>query len=106
MSESQREKGAALLVASIMSNLASKTWLSGISDALDSLKDPERSAGRFVNRLIGSATVPAGVAQLARTIDPTMRGTEGTLENVRSRVPGASQDRFPKGEVWGRPIER
>src|SRR3546814_18267585 len=93
MSESQREKGAALLVASIMSNLASKTWLSGISDALDSLQDPERSAGRFVNRLIGSATVTAGVAPLARTIDPTARETGGPLDHVKSRNVGRASGR-------------
>src|SRR3546814_20960531 len=106
MSESQREKGAALLVASIMSNLASKTWLSGISDALESLQDPERSAGRFVNRLIGSATVPAGVAQLARPIDPTARETEGPLVSVQSRKPGLSQGMFPKRDKWGPPITK
>src|SRR3546814_7435580 len=66
MSESQREKGAALLVASIMSNLASKTWLSGISDALDSLQDPERSAGRFVNRLIRSEEHTSELQSLMR----------------------------------------
>lgn len=104
MSESQREKGAGLLVASIMSNLASKTWLTGISDAVSSLQDPERSAGRFVNRLIGSALVPTGVAQLTRTIDPVARETDGAMDYVQSRIPGLSDNLLPKRDVWGRPI--
>lgn len=104
MSESQREKGAGLLVASIMSNLASKTWVTGISDALSSLQDPERSAGRFVNRLVGSALVPTGVAQLTRTIDPVARETDDTMDYVQSRIPGLSDNLLPKRDVWGQPI--
>lgn len=104
MSEEQREKGAGLYVASIMSNLVSKTWLTGISDALETLQDPERSAGRFVERLVGSATVPTGVAQLARTIDPTARESDGVLEYLQSRIPGLSNNLLPKRDVWGQPI--
>jgi hypothetical protein len=104
MSESQREKGAGLVVASIVSNLASKTWLTGISDALESLQDPERSAGRFIERLVGSATVPTGVSQLARMIDPTARETDGIAEYVQSRIPGLSDNLLPKRDVWGQPI--
>lgn len=105
MSEGQKAKGAALVAASVISNLASKTWLSGLTDAIDAIKDPERYGGNWIDRLTG-AVVPTGVAQIARTIDPTMRETEGTLETLRSRVPGASKGLFPKRDVWGRPIEK
>ena len=105
MSEGQKAKGAALVAASVISNLASKTWLSGLTDAVDAIKDPERYGGNWIDRLTG-AVVPTGVAQIARTIDPTMRETEGTLETLTSRVPGASKGLFPKRDVWGRPIEK
>src|SRR3546814_19108705 len=73
LSESQREKGAALLVASLMPNLASKPCLSVISDTLASLHDPGRTAAHFVNLLLRPVPVPTGGAHLALPIEPTAR---------------------------------
>lgn len=103
MTKAQDEK-AGMWLATVVSNLASRTWLSGITDALDAIKDPERYSGNFIKRLIGAATVPTGSAQLTRVIDPTMRETDGTLEYIQSRVPGMSDGLLPKRDVWGRPM--
>jgi len=104
MTEKQRDKGAALWTASVVANLASRTWLSGVTDALDALQDPERYSGNFIKRLIGSATVPTGAAQLARTLDPTMRDAPDIGSYMSSRMPGMSDELFPKRDVWGQPI--
>lgn len=45
MSDKQREYGAALVAASVISNLANKTWLSGLAGTVDAVKDPERYGG-------------------------------------------------------------
>jgi hypothetical protein len=102
MTDGQKDKGAALVVASIMNNLTNKTWMSGLSDMLAGLRDPERYGGRFVDRFAGSALVPTGVAQVARTVDPVARETDGTLEYIQSRIPGLSDNLLPKRDVWGR----
>jgi hypothetical protein len=104
MSEGQKAKGAALVWASIMGNLSNKTWLAGVSDLAAAIDDPERYGGNFIDRFAGSATVPTGVAQVARTIDPTVREVDGTGEYIQSRLPGMSDDLMPKRDVWGRPI--
>lgn len=104
MSEEEREDRAMLWTASVLSNFASRTWLSGITDALEALKDPERYSGNFIKRLIGSATVPTGSAQVARTIDPTMRETPDIASYMSSRMPGQSDQLLPKRDVWGQPI--
>lgn len=104
MSEKSREEGVGLVVASIISNLTNKTWLSGMTDALEALRDPERYSGNFIERLAGSATVPTGVAQVARTIDPTMRETPDVASAIQSRVPGLTDDLLPKRDIWGEPI--
>lgn len=104
MTDEQREKGAALWVASVVSNLASRTWLSGVTDALDALNDPERYSGNFIKRLVGSATIPTGAAQLARILDPTMRETPDIASYMSSRMPGLSDDLLPKRDIWGQPI--
>lgn len=104
MTEEQQDKGAALWTASVISNLASRTWLSGITDALDAIQDPERYSGNFIKRLIGSATVPTGSAQLARWLDPLSRETPDVGSYMSSRMPGMSIGLLPKRDVWGRPI--
>ncbi|MBL9065486.1 MAG: hypothetical protein JNN10_04255, partial [Sphingopyxis sp.] len=104
MTEKQREKGAALWTASVVANLASRTWLSGVTDALEALQDPERHSDNFIKRLVGAATVPTGSAQIARTIDPTMREAPDIASYMSSRMPGQSDNLLPKRDVWGKPI--
>lgn len=104
MTENEREENAALWMASVVSNLASRTWLSGVADALDALQDPERYSGNFIKRLIGSATVPTGSAQIARAIDPTMREAPDIASYMQSRMPGLTDELLPRRDVWGRPI--
>src|SRR3546814_2289080 len=104
MTDKQRDKGAALWTASVVANLASRTWLSGVTDALEALQDPERYSGNFIKRLIGAATVPTGSAQIARTIDPVSRETPDIPTYMSSRMPGQSDNLLPKRDVWGQPI--
>lgn len=106
MSENQRSKGAALVWAAIVGNLTNKTWLSGVSDMLAAIDDPERYGDAFIKRFAGSVTVPTGVAQVARNIDPTLRETPDPESTIRSRVPGLSDNLLPKRDVWGRPIQK
>ncbi|MCC6828275.1 MAG: hypothetical protein IT550_08615 [Novosphingobium sp.] len=104
MSEGQRDDQATLLVASILGNLASKTWLSGISGLVGALTEPDRKADAMVNQVAGSVTVPAGVAQLARTMDPVRRDPANVGEAILSRLPRLSRSLPAKRDVWGRPI--
>ncbi|AKM06137.1 thermonuclease family protein [Pelagerythrobacter marensis] len=104
MSERQREDKALLLTASIMGNLASKTWLSGLSDLVSALHEPDRYADNMMQRLVGSFLVPNLVAGTARTMDPVARETETLGEALQSRLPGLKDDLLPRRDVWGREI--
>lgn len=104
MSERQREDKATLLAASITGNLANKTWLSGISDLVGTIEDPERNADRMMQRLAGSLAVSAGTAQVARIMDPTARKTDTMADAVRARIPGLSTGLMPKRDVWGNEV--
>lgn len=104
MSERQRDDKATLLVASIMGNLASKTWLSGLSDLIGALDDPERNAGNLLERLAGSFTVPTGLNQVARIVDPVQRQTDSMGEAIQNRIPGLSDNLLPRRDIWGREI--
>ncbi|SEQ47323.1 Endonuclease YncB, thermonuclease family [Sphingobium sp. YR768] len=104
MTDKQKEDVALLVTASVMQNLSSKTWLSGMGDLVDAVNDPARYAKGWMKRTAGSLAVPAGVAQVARTIDPTLREADTVLDAVRRRVPGLSQSLPERRDVWGQPV--
>ena len=104
MTEKQREDVALLVTASVMQNLSSKTWLSGLGDLVDAVNDPSRYAKGWMKRTAGSLAIPAGVAQVARTVDPTLREADTVLDAVRRRVPGMSQSLPVQRDMWGRPV--
>ncbi|HMU20653.1 MAG TPA: thermonuclease family protein [Sphingorhabdus sp.] len=105
MTEKQRDEAALMLTASIMKNLSDKVWLSGLSDVLEAVSDPDRYMDSFINRLGGSLAVPTGVAQVARTVDPTTRERETLLDAVKARIPGQSESLYPARDIFGQPIE-
>ncbi|MBK7162640.1 MAG: hypothetical protein IPH79_09155 [Sphingomonadales bacterium] len=104
LSESQREDAAVMVVTSIMANLSNKTWLSGVSDMMEAINDPERYAAGFGKRLAGSLTVPTLGNQIARTVDPVARQRDGYGDAIANRVPGLSDNLFPVRNVLGEPI--
>lgn len=106
MTDNQREHVGTLITASLIQNLANKTWLSGASDLAEAVGDPQRYGDRFLRRLAGSLTTPAASSQLAQTIDPTLREARSILDAVRARVPFASKALLPQRGVWGEEIRR
>lgn len=101
LSDRQKDDKATMLVASIMGNLASKTWLSGMSSFAEGLSDPGRYADSWLQRTVSSFAVPAGVAGVARAIDPVARKRESIGEAIQARVPGMTDELFPRRDVFG-----
>ncbi len=104
LTDRQQDDAATMLVASIMGNLASKTWLSGVSSFVEGLSDPGRHAEGWIQRTVGAFTVPAGVAGVARAIDPVARKRESIGDAIKSRVPGMSSDLLPRRDVFGEEV--
>ncbi len=91
-------------------NITSKTYLSGVAEFFNVMSsvspDPDKRLTRFkrwAERYAGSV-VPAGVAQLNRTLNPELKATQGYLEKIRSRIPGFSKDLPPRRNIFGEPI--
>lgn len=104
LSESQREDAAVMVVTSIMANLSNKTWLSGVSDMMEAINDPQRYAAGFGKRLAGSLAVPTVFNQIARTVDPVARQRDDYGDAIANRIPGMSDDLYPVRTVLGEPI--
>jgi len=110
VSEAEGLDLATAAAVSVAQNVTSKTYLSGVSQFFDVMSstssDPEKNSRkmeRWIERMAGSI-IPSGVAQVARTVDPTLRATRGILEKLQSRIPGYSKDLPPRRNVFGEPI--
>ncbi len=104
MTDKQREQSATLIGVSILNNLSNKTWLSGVSSALEAINDPDRYLGGFLARTAGAIAIPSVVAQVARTSDPVLREARAPMDRIRSRIPGMSDDLYPRRDVFGEPM--
>lgn len=97
-------------------NLTNKTFLSGISDAIGAIDDPDRKGEAYIRRLAGTI-VPSISAQLARVVDPVLRDVkpdaelegafrtiQGIFNVIKSRIPGWSKTLPSQIDIWGDPI--
>ena len=85
------------------SNMVSKTYLSGLTSFFEMMGDPDRYSESWLKRMAGSL-IPAGAAQAARGIDPTMREAQTMLEAIQARTPGLSDSLPAVRDLWGRPV--
>jgi hypothetical protein len=103
LNDPEREDLATALMFSFRRNLASKTFLQGLSSAVEAMMDPVHQGPRFVQGLAGSI-VPSPVATYAHMKDPVLRDTRSMIDRIRSRIPGYSADLPPRRNVFGEPI--
>jgi hypothetical protein len=102
----EAEDVAAGLAMAVAKNLTSKTWLSGLSDFMEVLSDPERYGKRWIERMAGSAAVPAFVAHAAGSMDPYLRETRSIVDGIKNRIPVLAQGLPVRRNVWGDPVKR
>ena len=102
MTEKQQEKSFTLVAAAIVNNLSSKTWMSGLSSALEAINDPDRYLDGFVSRTAGAIAVPSLVAQIAKSNDPLLREARAPMDRIKSRIPGMSASLYPRRDVFGK----
>lgn len=103
LDELESDKLATTIVASIGKNVMSKTWLRGLSEAVQALEDPDRHGSRWVKQFAGTA-VPTGVAQIERTMYPEIADAQSAMEAIKARVPGYSKDLPTRRNLWGEKI--
>lgn len=99
----EQEDAVSKISFAIAQNLTNKTFLRGLSDAINAASDPERFGERWVRGLTGTA-IPTGVAQVARGVDPTLRRPETALQGLQARTPFLSFQVPPIRDVWGQPV--
>ncbi len=110
MTEKQQQDAGAVMVGAMVKNLSNKTWLSGLSDLVDAITDPQANAKNVLTRLGSSMATPTIAAQTAQAIDPVSRDTNGngyidTLrKKIEARIPGASKNLIPRRDIFGNEV--
>ena len=109
-SEAEASQLATAAALSVAQNMASKTYMSGVTDFFDAFfgasTDPEAKnykLDRYLQRM-ASSIIPASVANIERTLNPELSATYGYLDRIKSRIPGYSEDLPPRRNIFGEPI--
>lgn len=86
-------------------NLSDKTYMSGVSAAIQAMEDPDRYLESWLKRTAVSF-VPYTTLQgtIERTNDPTLRVANTLLEKIQAKTPSLSKDLPPRRNLWGDPI--
>lgn len=82
----------------------SRTYMSNAAEFMDAVQNPDRSGGRYVDRLAASMAVPRTVGDVAGAVDPWLRAHYGLRDAVEARLPFVSGDLPFKRDGWGDPI--
>lgn len=92
----------------LMHNLTSKSYLKGITDALQAIMDPDRNAMSYIKGLAASHLPFSGLMRNIRMdiADDHMREARGILDYMMNTIPGMSDD-LPAKRNWitGKPID-
>lgn len=94
-------------LTSIGTNLVSQTYMSGLSDALNAIMDPERYGGNWISRT-ASGFVPfsSALRTATRATDTTLRQPEGIVETIKASLPGLSESVPPRLDAFGNEVQR
>jgi hypothetical protein len=100
-----KEQGELLVLvhASILRNLMSKTWLTGLNEAINVFYEPSRYGERYIGRLAATA-IPTLVGHVASLNDPYMRQANTILQTFQKKIPGLSDKLLVRYNMWGQPI--
>jgi hypothetical protein len=108
--EAEAAQIATASALAVAQNMASKTYLSGVTDFFDAFfgasPDPEAAnykLDRYLQRL-ASSVVPSFFATIERAMSPEMSATYGYIDRIKSRIPGYSDDLPPRRNIFGEPI--
>lgn len=111
MSGSEKLKEA---IFKLTHGLQSKTFLSGMTNAVNAVVEPERYAEAFVGRMAGGFVPGAGLLRnIQRVGDPYVRDprsaetfTQGVFESLMKDIPGLAHNVPIKIDMFGEEVKR
>jgi hypothetical protein len=81
----------------------SQNYLSGLSNAMNAVLDPDRYASRFLDQYAASI-VPRIIGQTAAAMDPTAREIDSITAAIQAQIPLAREKLRPRRDAFGEPV--
>ena len=96
---------ASQLQHAVTQNILDESFMRGPADLIRAIEDPGRYGEAYL-RNFASSFVPysVGTAQVDRATDPYSRQARTVLDAIRAKVPGMSEQLFPRRDIWGEPM--
>ena len=92
---------ASMAVIGLSNNVLNKTWMTGLSDFMEAINDPERKGSQYLDYMMASF-VPALSRQMNYDLnDPTVRDFDNAWQGMMARIPGYSDSLPAKRDIWG-----
>jgi hypothetical protein len=92
------------IVGVLSNSFVNKTFLQGLSGALQAMNNPEQYGDSYIKGF-ASLAVPGVVAQFTKASDPYNRVTDGFGEAVLNRIPGQRTQLPVQYNLIGAPVE-
>ena len=100
--ENELELGelATMLAASFTENITNKTFLTGISDFINVMFNPDRYGEASIQRFLASF-VPTASYYVRKNSDPLIRDSQSVMDAFYNRIPGLSTELPARRNVFG-----
>jgi len=103
MTHEERDQWARMLAFAFASNVTNQTFMTGATNFVNVLQDPNRYGQNYVESL-ASSLVPSIIGQTAADLDPLLREIHGVRDAMIARIPGQREGLMPKRDLFGQPI--
>jgi hypothetical protein len=84
-----------------------QSFLQGVFDVVEALKEPQASASRIVGHTAQGLMPFSGAERsVQQAMDPTVRQPKGIVEQIQASTPGLSERVEPRVDRFGQPVVR
>ena len=94
------DKLGAMLAASFTENITNKTFLTGVSDFINVIFNPDRYGEASLRRFL-SSFVPTASYYVRKNSDPLIRDSQSVMDAFYNRIPGLSTELPARRNVFG-----
>ena len=104
-SEGDMGAAATALTHAFAQHIFNEGPLSGPADLANAITNPQYYGATYIKGLAeGFIPYSTFLAQADRATDPSVRQARGIVDGIRARLPGLSEQLYPKRDIWGEPI--
>jgi len=86
-------------------NFLDKSFVAGMQDFFEATQDPTK-AEKWLQNFVTGATIPSGVASVARATDPVFREVNSVKDAYMAKLPWLSEKLDSKVDVFGKDLMR